>query len=145
MQLLSQVFSCDFVQLISKAFAVIHVGGTQYKVMPGDNILTHQLNDSVVGTEIVLNKVLLVGTKTWTAIGQPILTQAKVHAIVEEHTLAENVIIFKKKRRKHYRRTKGHRQPITNLRILDITFEGPIPTESQNLIPTSTTTQPSAV
>jgi hypothetical protein len=70
-----------------------------------------------------LDKVLLIGTKTETAIGTPILESAKVYATVEEQAKSEKVIVFKKKRRKNYRRFKGHRQQITTLRILDICFD----------------------
>ncbi|KAJ6970753.1 hypothetical protein NC653_035128 [Populus alba x Populus x berolinensis] len=73
-------------------FAVVQVGSHQFKLM--------------------LNKVLMLGTSTQTIIGRPILPDAAVHAVVEEHALDAKVIIFKKKRRKNYRRTKGHRQEI---------------------------------
>ncbi|KAG6407425.1 hypothetical protein SASPL_130416 [Salvia splendens] len=69
---------------------------------------------------LVLNKVLMLGSQTQTIIGRPILPEAAVHAVVEEHALDAKVIIFKKKRRKNYRRTKGHRQELTKLRITDI-------------------------
>ncbi|XP_022845947.1 50S ribosomal protein L21, mitochondrial-like isoform X2 [Olea europaea var. sylvestris] len=70
--------------------------------------------------QLILNKVLMLGSKTQTIIGRPILPDAAVHAVVEEHALDAKVIIFKKKRRKNYRRTKGHRQELTKLRITDI-------------------------
>ncbi|KAJ0677713.1 putative ribosomal protein L21 [Helianthus annuus] len=70
--------------------------------------------------QIILNKVLMLGSKTQTMIGRPVLPEAAVHAVVEEHALDAKVIIFKKKRRKNYRRTKGHRQELTKLRITDI-------------------------
>jgi len=105
------------------AFAVIHVTGTQYKVTPGDVIITQTLDGPDIGDEIVLDKVLLIGTKSWTAIGAPLLNSAHVHAVVEEQTKTRKVLVFKKKRRKNYRRTNGHRQPITTLRITDITFD----------------------
>ncbi|KAL1536084.1 Large ribosomal subunit protein bL21m [Salvia divinorum] len=70
--------------------------------------------------QLVLNKVLMLGSQTQTIIGRPILPEAAVHAVVEEHALDAKVIIFKKKRRKNYRRTKGHRQELTKLRITDI-------------------------
>eukprot|EP01133_Synstelium_polycarpum_P011920 gene11920-13888_t len=58
-----------------------------------------------VGEHIVLDKVLLVGTKESTMIGTPVVTQAKVHAYIEEQSKADKVTIFKKKRRKNYQRT----------------------------------------
>jgi len=109
-------------KLDEPCFAIVHLCGTQYKLHPGDVIVTQKLL-AEVGEEIILDKVLLVGTKNWTAIGTPLLPLAKVFAIVEEQTLSEKVIIFKKKRRKNYRRLKGHRQQITTLRITDVSIE----------------------
>jgi large subunit ribosomal protein L21 len=105
------------------AFAVVHLSGHQYKITNGDVIISEKLLGPEVGDEIYLLKVLLIGTKDWTAIGTPLLESAKVRAVVEEQTKADKVIIFKKKRRKNYRRHKGHRQPITTLRITDIIFD----------------------
>jgi large subunit ribosomal protein L21 len=64
-----------------------------------------------------LKKVLMVGSQNFTAIGQPLLTEAVVEAVVEEQTRAAKVVVFKFKRRKNHRRTRGHRQDITVLRI----------------------------
>jgi len=103
-------------------FAVFVCGGHQYKVAKGDVIITQKLQ-AEVGAHLVFSKVLLVGGRTFTAIGTPILTRAKVHAQVQEQTKAEKVIIFKKKRRKGYKRKTGHRQPITVLYITDISID----------------------
>ncbi|XP_059428720.1 large ribosomal subunit protein bL21m-like [Corylus avellana] len=70
--------------------------------------------------KLILNNVLFLGSSTQTIVGRPIVPDAAVHAVVEEHALDAKVIIFKKKRRKNYRRTKGHRQELTKLRITDI-------------------------
>ncbi|KAJ7980564.1 50S ribosomal protein L21, related protein [Quillaja saponaria] len=70
--------------------------------------------------KLVLNQVLLLGSSSQTIVGRPMVPDASVHAVVEEHALDAKVIIFKKKRRKNYRRTKGHRQELTKLRITDI-------------------------
>ncbi|GKE15483.1 50S ribosomal protein L21, mitochondrial-like protein [Tanacetum coccineum] len=68
-------------------------------------------------------------------IGRPVLLEAAVYAIVEEHALDAKVIIFKKKRRKNYRRKKGHRQESTKLRIIDMQGiekpEIPIPAKTE--------------
>jgi len=100
-----------------QAFAVVLVGGKQYKVTPGDVIVTEKLEGAPVGQAITLDKVLLVGSRAFTAVGTPRLENARVLATVEEQTLSEKVIVFKKRKRKTYRRTNGHRQPITVLRI----------------------------
>ncbi|KAI7749447.1 hypothetical protein M8C21_029128 [Ambrosia artemisiifolia] len=101
-------------------FAVIQIGSHQFKVSNGDCIYTEKLKFCEVNDKIILNKVLMLGSKTQTMIGRPVLPEAAVHAVVEEHALDAKVIIFKKKRRKNYRRTKGHRQELTKLRITDI-------------------------
>jgi large subunit ribosomal protein L21 len=104
-------------------FAVVMVGGKQYKVVAGDVIIVEKLEAADVGQNILLQKVLLIGTKDYSAIGRPMLASAKVLAHVEEQTLAEKVRIFKKKRRKRYQRNIGYRHPITTLRILNIDFD----------------------
>ncbi|XVF27642.1 hypothetical protein REPUB_Repub14bG0125800 [Reevesia pubescens] len=101
-------------------FAVVQIGSHQFKVSNGDTIFTERLKFCEVNDKLILNKVLLLGSPTQTIIGRPIVLDAAVHAVVEEHALDAKVIIFKKKRRKNYRRTKGHRQELTKLRITDI-------------------------
>ncbi|CAN6893210.1 unnamed protein product [Brassica oleracea] len=102
-------------------FAVVMVGGRQYIVFPGRYLYTQRLKDANVDDQIVLNKVLLVGTKTHTYIGKPIVTNATVHAVVENQGLNDKVVVFKYKPKKKYRRNIGHRQPNTRIRITGIT------------------------
>ncbi|XP_073146793.1 large ribosomal subunit protein bL21c [Henckelia pumila] len=104
-----------------EVFAVVMVGSRQYIVHPGRYIYTQRLKGASVNDKITLNKVLLVGTKTSAYIGKPIVSNAVVHAIVEEQTLDKKVIVFKYKKKKNYRRNIGHRQPITRIRITSIT------------------------
>ncbi|KAL1195636.1 Large ribosomal subunit protein bL21c [Cardamine amara subsp. amara] len=102
-------------------FAVIMIGGRQYIVFPGRYLYTSRLKDANVDDQIVLNKVLLVGTKTHTYIGKPVVTNATVHAVVESQGLNDKVVVFKYKAKKKYRRNIGHRQPNTRIRITGIT------------------------
>lgn len=102
------------------AFAVVQIGSHQFKVSNGDCIYTERLKFCEVNDKLILSKVLLLGSSTQTIVGRPTLPDATVHAVVEEHALDAKVIIFKKKRRKNYRRTKGHRQELTKLRITNI-------------------------
>ncbi|KAL3680552.1 hypothetical protein R1sor_023508 [Riccia sorocarpa] len=102
------------------AFAVVQVGSHQFKVTPGDMIYTEKLKYADINDQLSLNKVLLLGSLKQTVIGRPIVPDASVIAAVEEHALDAKVIVFKKKRRKNYRRTNGHRQELTRLRILRI-------------------------
>ncbi|XP_076959645.1 large ribosomal subunit protein bL21m-like [Bidens hawaiensis] len=118
-------------------FAVIQIGAHQFKVSNGDCIYTEKLKFCQVNDKLILNKVLMLGSKAQTMIGRPVLPEAAVHAVVEEHALDAKVIIFKKKRRKNYRRTKGHRQELTKLRITDIQGiekpEMPIPSPAKKV------------
>ncbi|KAH7281831.1 hypothetical protein KP509_36G065300 [Ceratopteris richardii] len=102
------------------AFAVVQVGSHQFKISPGDCIYTEKLKYADVNDKLSLEKVLLLGSKSQTIIGRPFVPKAFVHAAVEEQVLDAKVIIFKKKRRKNYRRCNGHRQELTRLRILEI-------------------------
>lgn len=97
--------------------AVISVGGFQYRVVRGDRIAVQHLEGLNIGDQIVLEKVLLLADAETTAIGRPIVPFARVVATLEEHELADKVVIFKKKRRKNYRRTLGHRQELSVLHI----------------------------
>jgi large subunit ribosomal protein L21 len=102
-----------------RAFAVVRVLGSQYKVVPSDKIVTSAMAGAI-GQEVKLNEVLLVGSATSTIIGTPVVENSFVTAVVEEQTLADKVIIFKKKRRKNYRRRTAHRQSVTVLRITSV-------------------------
>ncbi|OIV93201.1 hypothetical protein TanjilG_24416 [Lupinus angustifolius] len=101
-------------------FAVVQIGSHQFKVSNRDSIFTERLKFCEVNDKLILNKVLLVGSDSQTIVGRPTVPGAAVHAVVEEHALDAKVIIFKKKRRKNYRRTRGHRQELTKLRITNI-------------------------
>ncbi|KAF9608502.1 hypothetical protein IFM89_009868, partial [Coptis chinensis] len=102
-------------------FAVVMIGGRQYIVFPGRFLTTQRLKGANVNDKIILNKVLLIGTKTTTYIGQPVVTNAAVHAVVEDQGLNPKVIVYKYKKKKNYRRNIGHRQPNTRIRITGIT------------------------
>ena len=100
-------------------FAVIKTGGKQYKVAKGDVIEVERLGLHI-GASIDFDQVLMVGDKKSASIGTPTVTGAKVKAEVLDQTRAPKIIVFKKKRRKGYRRTQGHRQDLTVLRITEI-------------------------
>lgn len=103
-------------------YAVIKTGGKQYRVAAGDVIKVEKL-DGEVGQSVDLDQVLMVGgegAKDGAMVGAPLIDGAKVTAEVLEQGKGDKVLIFKKKRRKNYRRTRGHRQYQTVLRISDI-------------------------
>ena len=100
-------------------FAVIRCGGKQYKVAKDDVIAVERLA-AQVGASVDLDQVLMVGEGEGARVGTPVLAGASVKARVLEQTRGPKIIVFKKKRRKGYRRTQGHRQDLTVLRITDI-------------------------
>ncbi|KAL4423673.1 hypothetical protein ABPG75_000974 [Micractinium tetrahymenae] len=103
-----------------RVFAVVEVGGTQYKVTPNDTIVVEKLAGVDVNDRLQLQRVLLLGSAAETIIGRPYVPEAAVTAAVEEQFLDGKVLIFHKRRRKNSRRLRGHRQPLTTLRILDV-------------------------
>jgi len=107
----------------NEVFAVIQVGGSQHKVVKDDIVVTEQLKDYDINDQVVFEKVFLIGSKDYTSIGRPFIDSARVYATVEEMTLSEKVIIFKKRRRKGYKRNRGSRHPLTVLRIDKIEHE----------------------
>src|ERR1700756_5131918 len=104
-------------------FAVIRTGGKQYKVAKDDVISVEKLAGEP-GAVIELAEVLMIGEGAEITTGTPLLPGASVAATVVEQTRAPKIIVFKKKRRKNYRRKKGHRQHQTVLRIAEIRGAG---------------------
>jgi large subunit ribosomal protein L21 len=100
-------------------YAIVQSGGKQYRVAPGDLVKVERL-DGKVGDKVELTRVLLVQNQDNLLVGKPVLEQAKVLAEVSQQARSRKVIVFKKKRRKNYRRTKGHRQSFTELKITEI-------------------------
>jgi large subunit ribosomal protein L21 len=100
-------------------FAVIRTGGKQYKVAKDDVIAVEKLAGEPGGT-IALGEVLMVGEGAAIAAGTPLVAGASVSATIIDQRRGDKIIVFKKKRRKNYRRKKGHRQHETVLRITGI-------------------------
>ena len=97
-------------------YAVIRSGGKQYRVTPGQTIRLEKLAGDV-GSKVELGDVLLVDNDGAIQLGAPVVANAKVEATVVENDRAKKILVFKKKRKKQYRRTKGHRQDYTAVRI----------------------------
>lgn len=101
-------------------FAVLKTGGKQYKVQLGDTLRVEKLA-AAAGDKIQFNEVLMVGA----TIGEPFVKDAGVQAEIIDQVKGEKLIHFVKRRRKHgSKRTKGHRQQLTLLRITDILEKG---------------------
>ncbi|MGE3973039.1 MAG: 50S ribosomal protein L21 [Bdellovibrionales bacterium] len=103
-------------------YAIIRTGGKQYSVKPGDLVRVEKL-DSKLGSEFELNEVLYVGGDK-PQFGSPLVSGATVGVVVTQHNKAGKILVFKKKRRKGYRRLKGHRQPYTELFVSYISADG---------------------
>ena len=95
---------------MSVGYAIIATGGKQHKVTVGDRLRV-ELLEAVVGDTVTFAEVLAVKDGDTLKVGTPRLAGAKVTAKVVEQDKAAKVLIFKKKKRKQYRRTRGHRQP----------------------------------
>ena len=96
-------------------FAVIRTGGKQYSVKSGDVISVEKLAGAQ-GDKVEIGDVLMAGEK----VGSPLLKGAKVLAEIVSQFRDDKVTIFKKRRRHNYRRKKGHRQYLTEIKITDI-------------------------
>lgn len=100
-------------------YAIIETGGKQYRVEPGVTIQVETVPGDV-GAQVEIDQVHLVHGDTGVVIGQPLVKGAKVTAEIVRHGRTRSITVFKKKRRKNYRRTRGHRQGFTKLLIKSI-------------------------
>jgi large subunit ribosomal protein L21 len=100
-------------------FAVIKTGGKQYRVAAGDKLKVEKL-PADVGSEVLLDQVLMVGEGAAVKVGAPLVAGAAVKATVVGHGKGDKVTIFKLRRRKHYKKSQGHRQQYTEIEITGI-------------------------
>jgi len=111
-------------------FAVIKTGGKQYKVALEDILRVEKLAGEP-GDIVELDAVLMLGGESGTTLGTPLVAGATVAAEVVEQTRGDKIVVFKKQRRKHYRRRHGHRQEETVLRIAEILTDGKKPSRTK--------------
>lgn len=100
-------------------YAIVETGGKQYRVEPGATLQVESLH-AEVGDVVELRPVRFISGEQGTQLGQPVIDQAHVKATVLRNGRTRSITIFKKKRRKNYRRTKGHRQEFSHIRIDEI-------------------------
>jgi large subunit ribosomal protein L21 len=100
-------------------YVIVETGGKQYRAEQGDVLEVEKL-EGAVGATITLDKVLLVSGEAGTTIGTPTVAGAHVTGEIMAQDRHAKIIVFKKKRRKNYRRTNGHRQSFTKLKITGI-------------------------
>ncbi|WP_291845197.1 50S ribosomal protein L21 [Maricaulis sp.] len=104
-------------------FAVIKTGGKQYRVAAGDEIRIEKL-EGAAGDTLDLGDVLMLGSEAGVTVGSPTVDGAQVIGELIDTNRARKIIVFKKRRRQNYRRTKGHRQWGTVVRIAEIVAPG---------------------
>lgn len=102
-------------------YAIVDIAGQQFKVREGQQIFVHRL-DAEEGSQITLNKVMLVEREGHVEVGTPLVENAKITAKVLNHLKGDKVLIFKKKRRKGYQTLNGHRQHLSKVQIENISF-----------------------
>jgi large subunit ribosomal protein L21 len=101
-------------------YAMVEIQGNQYKAEKGASLTVDRVA-AVAGEKLEYDTVLMVRDEANVRVGEPYVMGAKVTAVVEEHVRGEKVLVFKYKRRKRYKRTRGHRQDYSVLRIEEIT------------------------
>lgn len=111
-------------------YAIVEIKGKQYKVREKDTLYVPLFHDALPDEEITLDKVLLVANGDAVHVGTPTVDGAVVTARVVGHVKADKVLVFKKKRRKRYKVTRGHRQAYTQIRIASLS-SGAAETPSQ--------------
>lgn len=104
-------------------YAIVDIAGQQFKVEKDKKIYVHRLTGEE-GDEISFNKVLLIDNDENVLVGEPVLNGAMVHAKILGHLKGEKVLVFKKKRRKDFKKLKGHRQYFSQILIEEIVSEG---------------------
>ncbi|MBI1816507.1 MAG: 50S ribosomal protein L21 [Deltaproteobacteria bacterium] len=103
-------------------YAVIRTGGKQYRVAPGDVIRIEKLNGEA-GHPVAFTEVLMASANGAVKVGAPLLSGVRVAAEIVRQGRAKKILVFKKKRRKNYRRHQGHRQYETTVRVTGIEAE----------------------
>ena len=100
-------------------YAVVRTGGKQYRLGIGDSIKVEKLPNEV-GNIIELSQILMVSDGNEVKVGAPLVTGASLKAEIVRHGRNKKIRVFKMKRRKKYRRTQGHRQAFTQLKVTEI-------------------------
>jgi large subunit ribosomal protein L21 len=104
-------------------YAIVDIAGQQFKVQKDSKIFVHRL-DGDEGAEVSFDKVLLIDNDDNILVGEPVLEGAVVHAKILSHVKGDKVLVFKKKRRKGFKKLRGHRQFFSQILIEDIITEG---------------------
>ena len=125
-------------------YAVIKTGGKQYRVAANETIQIEKL-DGNPGDSVAFTEVLMVANGAAIDVGAPFVAGATVAGEIVSHDRGPKIIIFKKRRRKHYRRKNGHRQDLMSVKILDILTGGAMPAKKAAAPKAEVTPAPVAV
>ena len=124
-------------------YALVKTGGKQYRVAKEDTILVERIAADE-GAEVILNDIVMLADGDKVTIGTPKVEGAAVSATVMRQTRGPKIIIFRRKRRKNHRRTQGHRQDLTLLKINDIAEDAKKLTPAKPVAKNAATTTKSA-
>lgn len=100
-------------------YAIVDIAGHQFKIQKDQKLFVNRLENEA-GSDIEFNQVLLLADEDNIRVGAPTVEGVTVKAKVLEHVKADKIIVFKKKRRKGYQKKNGHRQPMTQIQIEEI-------------------------
>jgi len=103
-------------QIKKTMYVIVKIAGQQFKVEKDQEIFVHRL-DGNPGDQIAFDEVLLKDNDGKISVGTPTIEKAKVNATIIEHLKGDKVIVFKKKRRKGYQKSNGHRQQFSKIKI----------------------------
>jgi large subunit ribosomal protein L21 len=102
-------------------YAVVKTGGKEYRISQGDLIRVEKM-EGKVGDQVTMKDILMVSHEGQVQVGNPLLANAVITGEIVQQVKGKKVLIYKMKRRKNYRRTKGHRQTYTYIRVNDISL-----------------------
>ena len=125
-------------------YAVIKTGGKQYKVAEKDVIELERLSGAA-GDQVAFGEVLAVGGDDGITLGSPLVAGAQVAGEIVEHTRSATILVFKKRRRQNSKRSRGHRQQHTVVRITEILTDGKAPSKKAEAAPATASEPATAV
>ncbi len=102
-------------------YAVVKTGGKEYRISQGDLIRVEKM-EGKVGDQVTMKDILMVSHEGQVQVGNPLLANAVITGEIVQQVRGKKVLIYKMKRRKNYRRTKGHRQTYTYIRVNEISL-----------------------
>jgi len=122
-------------------YAVIKTGGKQYRVAAAD-VIEVETVAGAAGDQVAFNEVLMVGAEGAVTVGSPLVAGATVAGQIVEQTRTARILVFKKRRRQNSKRSRGHRQNLTVVRITEILTDGQKPSAASEAAPAKPARKP---